>query len=140
MPHCKIIMLTVLFDRRSVVAAIGEGAHGYLLKDTPPDQIRSGIRDVLADHAPISPAAAAHLLALLQRTSPDPASAPTKRERETLGCIARGLSYAEVASVLGISTHTVADHIKVIYRKLSVNSKTEAIFEGRQQGWLSLID
>jgi DNA-binding NarL/FixJ family response regulator len=140
LPECKMIMLTVLFDRRTVIAAIEQGAHGYLLKDTAPDLILSGIRDVLVNHAPISPAAAAHLLSSMQRIRPDPATAPTKREREILECIAKGLSYAEVASALSISAHTVGDHIKAIYRKLAVNSKTEAIFEGRQKGWLSLID
>jgi DNA-binding NarL/FixJ family response regulator len=139
-PQCKIIMLTILFDRRSVLDAIERGAHGYLLKDTAPALVRSGIHDVLADHAPVSPAAAAHLLATMQRTRPDPSAAPTPREREILECIAKGLSYAEVATALGISAYTVGDHIKAIYRKLAVNSKTEAIFEGRQKGWLSLID
>jgi DNA-binding NarL/FixJ family response regulator len=138
LPACKIIMLTVLFGRSNVVGAIESGAHGYLLKDTPPLQIRTAIRDVLADHAPISPAAATHLLANLQRVSPDPLNAPTPREREMLELLAKGLSYAEAAAVLGISVHTVGDHIKAIYRKLSVNSKNEAIFEGRQKGWLSL--
>jgi DNA-binding NarL/FixJ family response regulator len=139
-PDCKVIMLTVLFDRRTVVDAIEQGAHGYLLKDTKPDLILSAIQDVLANHAPISAAAAVHLLSALQRARPDPATAPTKREQEILECIAKGLSYAEVAAALGISAHTVGDHIKAIYRKLSVNSKTEAIFEGRQKGWLSLRD
>jgi DNA-binding NarL/FixJ family response regulator len=139
-PSCKVIMLTVLFDRRNVVDAIEQGAHGYLLKDTKTDLILSAIQDVLANHAPISAAAAVHLLASLQRVSPNPAMAPTKREQEILECIAKGLSYAEVATALGISSHTVGDHIKAIYRKLSVNSKTEAIFEGRQNGWLSLRD
>ncbi len=140
LPDVRIIMLTILFDRSHVVGAIESGAHGYLLKDTPPEQIRAGIRDVLADNAPISPAAATHLLADFRRVSPDPVTSPTGRERELLELIAKGLTYVEVASAMGISPHTVGDHIKAVYRKLSVNSKSEAVYEGRQKGWLSLLD
>jgi DNA-binding NarL/FixJ family response regulator len=140
---CKIMLLTVLADRKSVLAAFEGGAHGYLLKDTPAEQIRRNIHSVMDGQSPVSPAAATHILALFQR---DPVAAgdvqnqPTAREREILQMISKGLSYAETATAVGISIHTVGDHIKSIYRKLAVNSKSEAIFEGRQKGWIKRFD
>lgn len=133
----RILMLTVLADRESVLSALEAGAHGYLLKDATPGRIVAAFDEVMAGDAPISPSAAAHVLATLRRDDPDPAARPTPREREIVHMIARGLTYAEVARVLGISVHTVGDHIKAIYRKLEVGSKSEAVFEARNQGWLS---
>jgi DNA-binding NarL/FixJ family response regulator len=139
----KIMLLTVLADRKSVLAAFESGAHGYLLKDTPADQIRRNIHAVIEGESPVSPAAASHILALFRRDPKDVDEArdlPTTREREILQMISKGLSYAETAAALGISVHTVGDHIKSIYKKLAVNSKGEAIFEGRQKGWIKRFD
>ncbi len=140
---CKIMLLTVLADRKSVLAAFESGAHGYLLKDTPAEQIRRNIHSVMDGESPVSPAAASHILALFRRDpsdTDDPGNLPTTREREILQMISKGLSYAETATALGISVHTVGDHIKSIYKKLAVNSKSEAIFEGRQKGWIKRFD
>lgn len=140
---CKIMLLTVLADRKSVLAAFEGGAHGYLLKDTPAEQIRRNIHSVMGGESPVSPAVASHILALFRRDPrevDDPSSLPTTREREILQMISKGLSYAETAVTLGISVHTVGDHIKSIYKKLAVNSKSEAIFEGRQKGWIKRFD
>lgn len=136
------LMLTMLGDRASVLGALQEGAQGYLLKDTPADQIRAAIADTIAGHSPVSAGAARHLLALVRRADPPAAQRDhlTERERAILNMLARGLTYAETAQAAGISVHTVGDHVKSIYRKLDVNSKSEAIHEGRQQGWLSRFD
>ncbi len=136
----RIMMLTVLADRQSVLAAFECGAHGYLLKDTPPAQIVRDINAVLTGDAPISAGAATHILALFQRTPKSDSTAPTPRERELIQMLSRGLTYAETAHAMGISPHTVADYIKTIYRKLDVNSKNEAVFEARNQGWIRMID
>lgn len=136
------LMLTVLADRKTALAAFEEGVHGYLLKDSEPDVILNGIRATLSGQSPISPAIANHLLQLVRRVpaaSPDTPQ-PTERETEILGMIARGLTYAEVAKAAEISIHTVGDHVKSIYRKLDVNSKNEAIHEARQLGWLGRFD
>jgi DNA-binding NarL/FixJ family response regulator len=137
---CRIMMLTVLADRQSVLGAFECGAHGYLLKDTPPEQIVRDINAVMSGAAPISAGAATHILTLFQRAPADSASAPTPRERELIQMIARGLTYAEAAQAMGLSVHTVADYIKAIYRKLDVNSKNEAVFEARNQGWITRMD
>lgn len=137
---CRIMILTMLADRHSVLGAFECGAHGYLLKDTPPAQIVREIGAVMSGEAPISAGAATHILALFQRSPTDRASAPTLRERELIHMLARGLTYSEAAHAMGISVHTVTDYIKAIYRKLDVNSKNEAIYEARNQGWIRRID
>lgn len=136
------LMLTVLADRKSAMAAFEQGVHGYLLKDSDPDDIATGIHATLSGKSPISPAIAVHLLHLVRRTASASADFPQPTERETqiLGMIARGLTYAETAQAAGISIHTVGDHVKSIYRKLDVNSKSEAVHEARQLGWLGRFD
>ena len=136
------LMLTVLADRTSVLGAFEEGAHGYLLKDAEPAAICDAIAAALAGQNPISPDVARHLLQLVCKASPNPhdAQALTEREQTVLNMIARGLTYAEVADAATISVHTVGDHIKAIYRKLGVNSKSEAVHEARALGWLRRFD
>ena len=136
------LMLTMLGDRASVLGALQGGAQGYLLKDTPSADIRKAVCDTLAGQSPISPEAATHLLGLVRRAdTPDSTGEKlTDRELTILNMISRGLTYAETAQAAEISVHTVGDHIKSIYRKLDVNSKSEAIHEARQLGWLSRFD
>jgi len=141
----KCLILTVLGDRTSVIAALDSGADGYLLKDTDPKALVSSILSALDGYAPISPQAAHFLLDLYQQAAQKvrPASdeaALTGREQEVLRLFSRGLSYREAAEVLQISAHTIRDHVKAIYRKLSVHSRTEAIFEARQLGIISSSD
>ena len=134
----RSLMLTVLADRTSVLGAFEDGAQGYLLKDMEPERILEAIIAALAGQSPINAEVAPHLLQLVRRAEPNKADAqaPTARESTVLAMIARGLSYAEVAQAAGISVHTVGDHIKAIYRKLGVNSKSEAVHEARALGWL----
>ncbi|BCA60704.1 response regulator [Sphingomonas sp. HMP6] len=137
----RSLILTVLGDKASVLLAFEFGASGYLLKDTPPDQI---IRDIHALHAggnPISPQIATHLLGMLSRPdakATEVANILTPRERDVLLMFSRGLSYRETGSALDISQHTIADHVKAIYSKMSVHSRNEAVFEAVQNGWLDL--
>lgn len=163
----KVLVISIFGDVTNVVRAIEQGAVGYLLKGEREEQVATSIRTVLAGGAPISPAVAGHLLARMRQTagptpgpaapgSSSPGASPasssssaaarrgepgvslTHREVEVLGLLAKGLSYREVADVHGISHHTVADHVKSIYRKLQVNSKSEAVFEAVQNGLLRL--
>lgn len=143
---CKVLVVSVFGDGSSVVAAIERGAHGYLLKGVGAAEAMAGIRTVLAGGAPISPAVARHILARLRgwaaerRASVPPRSsiALTPREIAVLEQLAKGLSFKEVASVAGISHHTVADHVKAIYRKLSVNSRGEAVYEAMRSGLIEV--
>ncbi|MDP2261250.1 MAG: response regulator transcription factor [Caulobacter sp.] len=141
----KCLILTVLGDRTSVLLALRAGADGYLLKDTPPDLLRSNIFRTLRGETPISPQAATFLLEMWRAA--EPATVPeqsedalTTREVEVLKLFSRGLSYREAADTLGLSQHTIGDYVKSIYRKLRVHSRTEAIFEARQVGLISPLD
>lgn len=141
LPNTRILVLTVLADTTSVVGALQQGAHGYLLKDAPAGQIRTAIGSVMDGGSPISSEAAARLVEVIRRPDAgEGATPPTPREAEIARLMAKGLSYAEIADVTGLSIHTVGDHIKAIYRKLSVNSRSEAIYEARSNGWISIID
>lgn len=140
----KVIIFSVLGDELNVVTAIERGAAGYLLKDASPDEMRAAIRDVANGGAPLTPSVAAHLLKRMRRQ--DGAATPelpgsglsalTPRERDVLMALARGYSYDETAQLLGISRHTVGHHVKQIYGKLAVNSRSQAVFEAVQAGWL----
>lgn len=141
----RVIVFTVLGDEQSVLAAIERGAAGYLLKDTAADEMREAIAQVLAGGAPLTPSVAGHLLRKMRRTESTGAVVGkadsglmdlTAREREVLMALARGFSYDETASMLQISKHTVNHHIKQIYAKLAVTSRSQAVFEAVQAGWL----
>ena len=139
---CKVVVLTVFADVRSVVAAIEEGADGYLLKQSDSDQVIGALRTVLAGGAPISPAVASHILARMRSGSvpkqPGGTVSLTAKETAVLEALASGRSFKEVAAHQSISLHTVGDHVKAIYRKLSVNSRGEAVFKAVQSGLISI--
>jgi DNA-binding NarL/FixJ family response regulator len=140
---CSLV-ITAFGDRETVLAALGAGADGYLLKDSPPEAVLDGIRVTLAGGAPISAAAAVFLLERFREAAPTDSSTPrtcerlTPRETELLRLFSRGHSYKSAARELGISPLTVGDHVKAIYRKLEVNSRGEAVFAAVQRGQLTL--
>ncbi len=135
----KALIISTFGDRDTVVKALSAGADGYLLKDSTPAQVLDAIAITLDGGAPVSPAAAVYLLELLRQPQPIAAPAPTPssderltaREAELLAAFAEGQSYKEAARTLGISPHTVGNHVKSIYRKLEVNSRSEAIRSAR---------
>lgn len=138
---CKCLVLTVLGDRTSVITALEAGANGYLLKDSNERMIVRSIQQTIEGANPISPEAATHLLSLLggnnQKIVQDDHGL-TAKETEVLTLFAKGLSYKETAGVMDVSSHTVNDHVKNIYSKLSVHSKSEAIFEALQLGLIKI--
>jgi DNA-binding NarL/FixJ family response regulator len=145
---CKILVISVFGDVRNVVRAIECGADGYLLKGADTLEVATAIRTVLAGGAPISPAVAGHILSRVRGTlspalaekPPRPAVTLTPKEVVILEHLAKGLSFKEVARLEDISHHTVGDHVKAIYRKLAVNSRSEAVFEAVQAGLIRLRD
>jgi DNA-binding NarL/FixJ family response regulator len=141
---CKILVISVFGDVRNVVRAIECGADGYLLKGADTLEVATAIRTVLAGGAPISPAVAGHILSRVRgaqrETAPKPAVTLTPKEVVILEHLAKGLSFKEVARLEDISHHTVGDHVKAIYRKLAVNSRSEAVFEAVQAGLIRLRD
>ncbi len=139
-PATEIMVITIFGDEHHVVSAIEAGASGYLIKDGEAEYIADSVRQLLAGGSPISASIARHLLKRFQPQPPDQQDdvpTLTAREHEVLELVAKGLSYAEIGNVLSMSTHTVTSHIKHIYRKLSVNSRGQAVFEAMQLG---LID
>lgn len=144
-PAPEVMVISVFGDEEHVVRAIEAGATGYLLKDRPPYDVGTAIMDLLAGGSPISPAIARHLLQRFVQPSPPaapslPAAAErlTTRERDVLEVLARGFTYEEAAQILGVSFHTVASHVKHIYGKLAVSSRSEAVYEAMQLGILKL--
>jgi DNA-binding NarL/FixJ family response regulator len=133
--------ITVFGDERHVVAAIEAGATGYLLKDGSSDYVTESILQLLAGSSPISPSIARHLLTRFRDAPPapqgsqgDPVPSLTEREREVLLYLVKGFTGPEIGRFLDISAHTVASHVKSIYRKLEVRSRGEAVYEAIQLG------
>jgi DNA-binding NarL/FixJ family response regulator len=140
----SVLVITAFGDRETVVAAIGAGADGYLLKDSDAATVLAGIEATLAGGAPISPAAAVYLLDLLRPQAASSgggradASSLTGREVDLLKLFAKGQSYKEAAKALDISPHTVGNYVKSIYRKLAVNSRGEAVYAALKSGQLKV--
>ena len=138
------MVVTVFGDEQHVVAAIEAGALGYLLKDGSPDYIGTSIMEMLAGGSPISPAIARYLLRHFrggeEAGAASEAERPhlSEREHEVLTLILKGFSYAESAKLLGVSAHTVTTHVRSIYRKLAVHSRSEAVYEALQLGLVKL--
>jgi len=137
LPDLLIIMLTIFDDAERVFAALRAGASGYLVKRSVPTELIAAIRQVVEGGSPMSPHIARRVVECFrtQRPEPDETDTLTDRERELLALLARGKHYKEIADHLGISTDTVRSHIRRIYRKLQVHSRTEATvkFLSRQQ-------
>jgi len=125
----EVLILTVFEDDDNVFKALCAGANGYFLKDTPPAEILTGIKEVYEGGAPMTPSIARKMLKFLPRTPPKNAQLTllTERERQILEWLAKGHSYKMVATECGISIDTVRTHIKRIYEKLHVHSVTEAV-------------
>ena len=139
----KILILSVLGDQETVLAAVLAGADGYLLKDNDSLDIGQQASDALIGGAPLSPSIAAYVLRHLrgqQRQAKlgdeDPLLSP--REIELLQLLARGYSNRRAAENLGLSPHTINDHVKSIYRKLRVSSRGEAMVRAFRSGLLHL--
>ncbi len=135
------MVVTVFGDEQHVVAALEAGATGYLLKDSPLADIGEAVLRLIQGGSPISAKIARYLVRRFQPAKPPAArddQALTEREREVLELIAKGFSYGEVAQSLQMSPHTVASHIKHIYRKLAVGSRGEAVFEAANLGLIRL--
>ncbi len=128
-PDLPIVMLTVYDDAERVFAALKAGATGYLLKRTPPDQLLDALADVHRGGAPMSASVARKVVDSFHVSTPEaPAElALSPREREVLHYLAQGYRYKEIAEALFISPETVRSHLRSIYDKLHVRSRTEAV-------------
>lgn len=142
---CDIMVVSMFADEANVLASIEAGALGYVHKDATDTDIVDAILSLRSGGSPMSPAIARRMLTRIRSTpvvdpTPRPviasASALTPRETEILNLISRGYSYQEVAGLLNIMVSSVQTHIKSMYRKLAVHSRSEAVFEARALGLL----
>ena len=147
-PEMEVMVLTVFEDEGSVVAALEAGATGYLLKEQAFDELGDTILALMRGESAISPKVARFLLKRFAAPAPDAkerkapqktvaADGLTRREDEVLKLIAKGYSYNEIAESLMLSPNTVRSHIRNIYRKLAVKSRSEAVFEAANLGLIS---
>jgi DNA-binding NarL/FixJ family response regulator len=129
MPKLQILMLTMYEDDEQVFQSLIAGANGYLVKRTSPAEILEAIEEVHSGASPMSGKIARTVVEYfreLQNTSPGQERL-SKREQEILGLLAKGYRYKEIADALAISFETVRSHLKSIYDKLQVHSRTEAV-------------
>lgn len=128
LPKTQIVMLTVYEDTDNIFNALKAGATGYLLKRTSKDELLEAIRDVYKGGSPMTTHIARKVVQSFQKTAPvSPSENLTPREQEVLDCLAKGFLYKEISDKLGISYETVRTHIRRIYEKLQVRSRTEAV-------------
>jgi DNA-binding NarL/FixJ family response regulator len=133
-PQTLCVVASIYDDNQHLFPALRAGAQGYLLKDQPLPQIIELLKGIAEGRPPLSPAIARKLLGHFQ-PSPQPEYEPlTEREHEVLRLIAKGMTLAETARILGISTHTISGYVKNIYRKLNVSSRAEAALTARNLG------
>jgi len=128
-PDLPIVALTVYDDEEEIFDALCAGASGYLLKDTQPARLLECLREVISGGAPMSPEVARRVIKLFREfRPPDRASHNlTPAETELLKLLVEGHNYKTAAAELGISINTVSFHLRNIYEKLQVHSKSEAV-------------
>jgi DNA-binding NarL/FixJ family response regulator len=135
-PTLQILMLTVYSDNDHIFEAICAGACGYLLKDTPPAKLLESIREVFEGGAPMSPEVARKAVMMFQKIAPPRRQEHrlSAREIEVLNLLVEGHSYKTAADAMNVSVDTIRFHIRNIYEKLHVHSKSEAVIAALRQG------
>jgi|GEM_PF-7075738 len=129
-PSLHIIMLTVYVDNDKIFKSLQAGANGYLIKQTAPAELLAAIADVQSGGAPMTNTIARRVVQYFQERKPSNESENlTQREQEILDLIAQGYRDKEMAEKLSLSVRTVGTHIRNIYEKLHVHSRTEAVFK-----------
>lgn len=139
-PHIKILMQTVFNDSEKIFLALCAGASGYILKNDPPHKFIEAITEVYNGGAPISMAVAKKVLGFFANqnvilVSPGKEEYHlSEREKEILRLMAESYNYKAIAEKVFISYETVRTHVKNIYKKLHVTSRSEAVMKALQQG------
>lgn len=135
-PKVKIVMLTVFDDDDNILKAIMAGADGYLLKKSSPIKILSALEESLDNGSPMTASVAKKVIDLFKNYMPqkDEDFSLSKREMEVLELVVQGLDNNEIAAKLFISIQTVRNHIRHIYDKLHVHSKSQAVAKAFKSG------
>jgi DNA-binding NarL/FixJ family response regulator len=129
LPDTQFVMLTVYEDADHIFDALAVGASGYLLKQTPRNELLAALRDVHVGGSPMTSNIARKVVQSFQRAEShaDESANLSTREREVLELLARGYLYKEISDNLGISVATVNTYIRRIYEKLHVRSRSQAV-------------
>ncbi len=140
-PECRVIILTTFDDDENIFEGLRAGAVGYLLKDTPSQNLYQAVRAAARGESFLQPSVAAKVVAEFARLS----SAPPKkessdelsdREMEIVRLLARGLSNREIAEQLVIMEGTVKNHVSNILSKMGVRDRTQAVLKAKENGWV----
>ena len=134
-PELALLMLSVYDDDERIFKALCAGACGYLLKKTPPARLLESISEVIAGGAPMSPAVARKVIYLFREFRPPEQFEfhLTPHETKLLRMLVEGHNYKTVAAELGVSINTISFHMRRIYEKLQVHSKSEAVSKALRQ-------
>ncbi len=135
-PSIICLMLTMYEESTLIFDALKAGACGYLLKRTPPAEIVAAIEEAKDGGSPMTPQIARHVVRYFQRSAPAPQAGPldgtlAERERDVLDLLSKGYLYKEIADAMQISQHTVNSHLRRIYEKLHVHSRSQAVAKYR---------
>jgi DNA-binding NarL/FixJ family response regulator len=133
-PEMTVLMITVYDDDERIFDAICAGATGYLLKRTPPVKLLENIREAVSGGAPMSPEVAARVIKLFREVRPPEKIDHdlTPHETRLLKLLVEGHNYTTAAAELGVSYNTIKFHMRHIYEKLQVHSKSEAVAKALQ--------
>jgi DNA-binding NarL/FixJ family response regulator len=128
-PAMQVLMLTVYEDTDQIFKALAAGATGYLLKRSSPTKLLQAIREVQAGGSPMSSSIARKVVASFQKSkqSGEKQIHLSPREEAVLICLAKGLTYKQIADQLDISIDTIRTYLRRVYEKLHVQSRTEAV-------------
>ncbi|HYG23077.1 MAG TPA: response regulator transcription factor [Verrucomicrobiae bacterium] len=129
LPKTQIIMLTVYQNTEHIFNALAAGATGYMLKQTPPSELLSAIKEVHEGGSPMSSHIARKIVQSFQRPAGEQSETDSlsPREAQVLDLLAKGFLYKEIADAMHVTYATVHTHIRHIYEKLHVRSRTEAV-------------
>ncbi|MEU9783682.1 response regulator transcription factor [Streptomyces phaeochromogenes] len=145
-PECRVVMLTTFEDEEYVVQALRAGAHGYLLKDLPAEELAHAVRLAHAGVTQLDSSVARHLTASLPNPTPAPTANPnppatvaavlSPRETDILRLVAQGHTNREIAARLYLSEGTVKNHVSRILTRLALRDRTQAALRARDLGLL----
>jgi DNA-binding NarL/FixJ family response regulator len=138
-PEIEIIILSVYDDDQYVNAALQAGASGYLLKTVEANELRESIVKVACGGSALSPSVARGMLTRISRTSAV-AHGLSERELQVLDLVARGATNRMIAKELFLSIRTIEAHMRNVFEKLGVSSRTEAVTEAVRHHWIRLSD
>jgi DNA-binding NarL/FixJ family response regulator len=135
-PNVQILMQTVFEENDKIFAALCAGASGYMLKKTPPQKMIEAIHETYNGGAPMTPSIAVKVLQMFRHQSASTTNEfidLSEREKEILGWLVKGKSYNAIGETCFVSIDTVKTHVKHIYEKLHVHSKSEAVAKAIHQ-------